>query len=281
MTLDVFQSVIIGLIQGLTEFLPVSSTAHVRIIPALLGWNDPGAAVTAVTQLGTLAAVLVFFRHDLLQLMTAGIKSIVQFDQRSQWNAETTRQVKLAWFIVLGTLPVGILGLLFKHQIENDFRSLEIIGWSLIILAVVLAAAEVAARHQRKLEEMNFTDTQVIGLAQAVALIPGSSRSGVTITAGLFLGLTRESAARFSFLLSAPAVLASGLFELKELIKNGIGEAGLFDLAVATIVAAVVGYLTIAGLLKWLQTRSTMVFIVYRILLGSLILFMASHNMVH
>jgi undecaprenyl-diphosphatase len=278
--LNIFQSLIVGLVQGLTEFLPVSSTAHVRIIPAILGWNDPGAAVTAVTQLGTLAAVLIYFRKELGQLFSAGMTSILQFNQRHLWDPEQQRQAMLAWFIVLGTLPVGILGLLFKHKIENDFRSLEIIGWSLIVLAFVLALSEILAKHRRKLEEMNFTDTQIIGLAQAVALIPGSSRSGVTMTAGLFLGLTRESAARFSFLLSVPAVFASGLYELKELIKNGIGDAGLTNLALATVVAGVVGYLSIAGLLRWLQTRSTLVFIIYRIVLGSLILYLAGEGIV-
>ncbi len=258
----------------------MSSTAHVRIIPALLGWNDPGAAITAVTQLGTLAAVLIYFRSDLAQLLSAGTKSIVHFNRRDHWDDESRRRIRLAWFIILGTLPVGILGFLLKHRIESDFRSLEVIGWSLILLAVVLAIAELVAKHRRKLEEMNFTDTQIIGLAQAVALIPGSSRSGVTITAGLFLGLTRESAARFSFLLSVPAVLASGLFELRDLIKNGIGDAGLFNLALATLAAAVVGYLSIAGLLKWLQTRSTMVFIVYRILLGVMILYLSGREII-
>ncbi|MBL7995716.1 undecaprenyl-diphosphatase UppP [bacterium] len=278
--MDLFQSFVVGLVQGITEFLPISSTAHVRIIPSLLGWNDPGAAVTAVTQLGTLAAVLVFFKNDLWSLTQAGAKSIVQFRQRSQWDVETLRRIKLAWFIVLGTLPIGIFGLAFKHQIENDLRSLSIIGWSLIGLALLLGLAEVVAKHRRKIEEMNFLDTQVIGLAQAVALIPGASRSGVTITAGLFLGLTRESAARFSFLLSVPAILASGLLELKELLQHGIGDEGLFNLIVATVVAGVVGYLSIAFLIRWLQTRSTLIFIVYRIVLGILVLFLASHQII-
>ncbi|MBX7151194.1 undecaprenyl-diphosphatase UppP [bacterium] len=270
--MEIFQSFVIGIVQGLTEFLPISSTAHVRIIPALLGWNDPGAAVTAVTQLGTLVAVLIYFRRDIWNLTVAGISSVIQFNQRKQWNAEQSHQIKLFWFIGLGTLPVGIFGILFKDAIENDFRSLIIIGWSLIILAVFLTLAEWLAQHRRKLEEISFTDTQIIGLAQAVALIPGSSRSGVTITAGLFLGLTRESAARFSFLLSIPAVLASGLFELRDLMKYGFEGAGLANLAIATIVAAVVGYASIAFLIKWLQTRSTMIFIIYRILLGVIIL---------
>lgn len=278
--MDLIQSLVIGIVQGLTEFLPISSTAHVRIIPSLLGWNDPGAAVTAVTQLGTLAAVLVYFRNDLLSLMLAGTRSVAQFNRRDEWDEATVRQVKLAWFIVLGTLPIGVLGLLFKHQIENDLRSLAIIGWSLIGLAVLLALAEVVAKHRRKIEDMNFIDTQVIGFAQAVALIPGSSRSGVTITAGLFLGLSRESAARFSFLLSVPAILASGLLELKDLLQHGIGDEGLFNLIVATVVAGIVGYLSIAFLIRWLQTRSTLIFIVYRIALGILILYLSGNQII-
>lgn len=278
--MDLIQSLVIGIVQGLTEFLPISSTAHVRIIPSLLGWNDPGAAVTAVTQLGTLAAVLVYFRNDLLSLMLAGTRSVAQFNRRDEWDEATVRQVKLAWFIVLGTLPIGVLGLLFKHQIENDLRSLVIIGWSLIGLAVLLALAEVVAKHRRKIEDMNFIDTQVIGFAQAVALIPGSSRSGVTITAGLFLGLSRESAARFSFLLSVPAILASGLLELKDLLQHGIGDEGLFNLIVATVVAGIVGYLSIAFLIRWLQTRSTLIFIVYRIALGIMILYLSGQQII-
>lgn len=278
--MEFFQSIIIGIVQGLTEFLPISSTAHVRIIPALLGWNDPGAAVTAVTQLGTMVAVLIYFRQDIWTLTLAGITSVFQFNQRKQWNAERMHQIKLFWFIGLGTLPVGVFGIFFKHTIENDFRSLIIIGWSLIILALLLTLAEWLAQHRRKLEEMTFTDTQIIGLAQAVALIPGSSRSGVTITAGLFLGLTRESAARFSFLLSIPAVLASGLFELRDLIHHGLGGASLANLTIATIVAAVIGYASIAFLIKWLQTRSTMIFIVYRIVLGTIILYLAYNGFI-
>lgn len=279
--LDLFQSLIIGLVQGLTEFLPISSTAHVRIIPSLLGWNDPGAAVTAVTQLGTLAAVLIYFRNDLFMLTSAGVKSIVQFGRRTEWDDTVIRNTKLFWFITLGTLPISVLGLVFKNQIENDLRSLSIIGWSLIGLAALLALAEVLAKHRRKVDEMTFFDTQVIGFAQAIALIPGSSRSGVTITAGLFLGLTRESAARFSFLLSIPAVLASGLLELKDLVKHGLGNEGLLNLIVATLVAGIVGYLSIAFLLHWLQTRSTLIFIVYRIALGILILYLSGLGIIH
>ncbi len=278
--MDLVQAVVIGLVQGLTEFLPISSTAHVRIIPSLFHWHDPGAAVTAVTQLGTLAAVLLFFRHELLRLLRAGLISVFRYPHRRQWNEALRADVRLSWSIVLGTVPIAVFGLLFKQAIEKDLRSLTVIGTSLIVLAVLLAIAELAARHRRPFERIGFVDTQAIGLAQAMALVPGVSRSGVTITAGLFLGLTRESAARFSFLLSVPAVLASGMFELVDLIETGLAGEGLVHLILATLVAAVTGYASIAFLLRWLQTRSTFVFIVYRIALGSLILGLSAQGLI-
>lgn len=278
--LDWFQAIIIGLVQGLTEFIPISSTAHIRIIPSLLGWNDPGAAVTAVTQLGTLAAVFVYFRKEVVSLSMAAWTSIIDFRSRQNWSEEQKSNTKLAWFIALGTVPIGILGLTFKHQIETDLRDLRIIGGSLIVLAILLAIAEVIAKHRRNVSEMTLVDTQIIGLAQAIALIPGASRSGVTITAGLFIGLTRPSAARFSFLLSIPAVLASGLLELKELIVMGTGNAALGTLAMATLVAGVSGYASIAFLLRWLQTRSTFLFIWYRLFLGTLILWLSAASLI-
>lgn len=276
--MEFLEAVVIGLVQGLTEFLPISSTAHVRIVPSLLGWEDPGAAVTAVTQLGTLAAVLLYFRSDLAGLTRQGVRSVFQFHKRSTWTETDHRQTRLFWFITIGTIPIAVVGLTFKQAIENDFRGLPIIAWSLIVLAIVLAIAEWAASHRRKLEDLTFQDTQIVGLAQALALIPGVSRSGVTITAGLFIGLQREAAARFSFLLSIPAILASGLLELSELLRFGIGNQGLWSLAVATMVAGIVGYLTIAFLLRWLQTHSTAVFIIYRIALGLLILFLSGQG---
>ncbi|MCB0833602.1 MAG: undecaprenyl-diphosphatase UppP [Bacteroidetes bacterium] len=278
--MDWFQAIIIGLVQGLTEFIPISSTAHIRIIPSLLGWNDPGAAVTAVTQLGTLAAVFVYFRKEVVSLSMAAWTSIIDFRSRQNWSEEQKSNTKLAWFIALGTVPIGILGLTFKHQIETDLRDLRIIGGSLIVLAILLAIAEVIAKHRRNVSEMTLVDTQIIGLAQAIALIPGASRSGVTITAGLFIGLTRPSAARFSFLLSIPAVLASGLLELKELIVMGTGNAALGTLAMATLVAGVSGYASIAFLLRWLQTRSTFLFIWYRLFLGTLILWLSAASLI-
>lgn len=278
--MDLFQAVVIGVVQGLTEFLPISSTAHVRIVPSVLGWEDPGAAVTAVTQLGTLAAVLVFFRRELRDLLFHGMQSVIQLKNRHQWTPEQVRKIRLFWYIVLGTLPIAVFGLAFKHKIETDLRSLLLIAASLIVLAVILGVAELVAKHRRSMDDIRFLDTQWIGLAQAVALIPGVSRSGVTITAGLFCGLTREAAARFSFLLSVPAILASGLLELSDLWMSGLGQEGLFNLLMATATAGVVGYLSIAFLIRWLQTHSTLIFIVYRIGLGILIWWLVSGNII-
>jgi undecaprenyl-diphosphatase len=278
--LNWFEAVIIGAVQGLTEFIPISSTAHVRIVPALFGWKDPGAAVTAVTQLGTLAAVLIYFRTDLVHFSRAAVVSVFSYKRRNEWDERTWTDVRMAWFIAIGTIPIGICGILLKDMIETEFRSLTIIAGSMIGLAVLLAVAEWTSIRRRTVNEMGFLDTQAIGWAQALALIPGVSRSGVTITAGLFIGLKREAAARFSFLLSIPAVLASGLFELKDLLEKGLGGEGLGNLILATVVAAIVGYASIAFLIKWLQTRSTLIFILYRITLGILIFYMVHKGII-
>jgi undecaprenyl-diphosphatase len=265
------QAVILGLLQGFTEFLPISSTAHLRVVPALVGWPDPGAAFTAVTQLGTLLATLVYFRSDLVRLTVGTIDGI-----RAGRPLENP-DARLALGILVGTLPIGVLGLIFRHAIKSHLRSLWVVAIALIALAVILFIAEKTARHVRGLSDMTFKDAVLIGCAQAVALIPGASRSGTTLTAGLFLGLNRATAARFSFLLSIPAVAAAGLFELKDVIK-GDGFAGgiLLPTLVATAVAFVAGLAAIALLMKFLQTHSTMVFVVYRIALGALLLALLS-----
>lgn len=264
--MSILEAVVLGIVQGLTEFLPVSSTAHLRIVPALLGWSDPGAAFTAVTQIGTLLAVLFYFRKDLMNMLRAFLKSLAN---KKPFETEDSR---LAWYILFGTIPIAVLGLLLKHDIENGFRSLYVIACSLIGLALLLVLAEKISRRNRSLRQLNFIETQIIGLAQAVALVPGSSRSGTTITAGLFLNLTREGAARFSFLLSVPAVGLAGLYELYSL-KDAIlaGQIG-FPLLIATAVAGVVGFLSIDFLLKYLRSHSTYLFIWYRIAIGVLIL---------
>jgi undecaprenyl-diphosphatase len=259
------QSIIYGIIQGLTEFIPISSTAHIRIVPALLGWNDPGAAFTAVTQIGTLIAVLVYFRKDIVRLVGASITSL------AHGKLMETEDARTAWWLVIGSIPIMAAGYLFKDIIETSLRSLYVIAATLIALAVVLMAAEYAAKHQRELTGIKAVDAIVVGIAQALALIPGASRSGVTITAGLFLNFKREAAARFSFLLSIPAVLVSGLYQLYKMRSVIAGEFGI-DLLIAIVVSGVVGYLSIEFLLRYLRSRSTWLFIWYRIGLGIIII---------
>jgi undecaprenyl-diphosphatase len=268
---ELFHAVILGIIQGLTEFIPISSTAHLRVIPALLGWDDIGAAYSAVIQLGTLAATLIYFRKDINRLILGFINGVKEKDFRS--NADT----RLFALIIIGTVPIGICGLLFKNFIEGEARGLYIICAALILLAIVLYIAEKKGKRDKNLSEITVTDGIIIGLAQALALIPGSSRSGVTITAGLFRNLKRDVAARYSFLLSIPAIGLSGLYELyKE--REVLLQENFFDLTIATIVSGVIGYLSIAFLLNYLKTRSTLIFIIYRIALGLLILFLLSQG---
>jgi undecaprenyl-diphosphatase len=256
-----FEAVVLGLVQGLTEFLPISSTAHLRIVPALLGWQDPGAAYSAVIQLGTVGAVLVYFAKDLLALTRAFVKGLVD---RQPFG---TLESRLAWFVGLGTIPIGVCGLLFKKTIETSLRSLYVISGSLIVLAVVLFVVEKVASHRRTLNEMTLKDGLVVGLWQAVALIPGSSRSGTTITGALSLGFTRADAARYSFLLSIPATTLAGVFELKHLLEATEGP-GVGLLALGTAVSFGSGLAAIWGLLQFLRSRSTLVFVVYRVVLG-------------
>ena len=266
--MNALEAIILGIVQGLTEFLPISSTAHLRIVPAFLGWEDPGAAFTAVTQLGTMAAVVVYFRDDLARITRAWIASVRNRGRGMDIDA------RLGWMILLGTIPIGIFGIVFKEDIETGARSLTLIGITLIVLGLVLLLAERVGKRRRGIESMSVRDGVLIGFAQAAALVPGVSRSGATISAGLFLGLDRVAAARFSFLLSVPAVVLSGLFELKGLIDGT--TAGQQPSAVATVAATiaafVVGYLSIAFLLRFLTSHSTAIFIGYRVALGALVL---------
>jgi undecaprenyl-diphosphatase len=274
--MDILQSIILGIIQGLTEFLPISSTAHLRIVPALLGWSDPGAAFTAVIQFGTLVAVFIYFRKDISSITGSVIKGIVT--KKFFHN----RDAVLGWMIALGTIPIVFFGLLFKKNIETNLRSLYVISASMIILAVVLMIAEAIVKKrtalnikQKSLDDISWKDALLIGLAQAVALIPGSSRSGTTITGGLFIGINRETAARFSFLLSLPSIFAAGMLELvkeRELLLSS--DIGLMNLAVATIVSGIVGYASIAFLLNYLKNHSTYIFIIYRIVVGTGLLYL-------
>jgi undecaprenyl-diphosphatase len=261
------EAIVLGLVQGITEFLPISSTAHLRIVPALLGWSDPGAAYSAIIQLGTTAAVILYFGKDLVRLTKAFIAGL---KARQPFGTEDSR---LAWFVGLGTLPIGVLGLLLKKYIEGSLRSLWVMAISLIVLAVVLFIVERLATHTRTLKDMTLRDGLIIGLCQAVALIPGSSRSGTTLTGGLSLGFTRADAARYSFLLSIPATGLAGIFELRHILKDADRPSTML-LAVGTVVSFTTGLAAIWGLLRFLKTQSTMVFIVYRIALGVGLLFL-------
>ncbi|MGI8924646.1 MAG: undecaprenyl-diphosphate phosphatase [Fimbriimonadales bacterium] len=266
-----FEALVIGVVQGLTEFLPISSTAHVRVVPELFGWSDPGAAFTAVIQLGTLLAVLVYFREDLARAIGGWVRGI-----RGGESARTP-EARLGWAVFWGTIPVAVLGVLLKDYIESDFRSLYVICWSLIGVGVLMAIAEVMAKHRRKLESVKPADGWAVGTWQALALVPGVSRSGSTITGALFLGFDRATAARFSFLLSVPAVLLAGIYELIKERKH-LAEVGIAPVVLATLAAFVVGYLSIEFLLRFLRTRSTAVFIVYRVGLAALLLFLLANG---
>jgi undecaprenyl-diphosphatase len=265
---DLFQSIILGIVQGLTEFLPISSSAHLRIVPALLGWEDPGAAFTAVCQLGTEAAVLIYFRHELWAVIRKWLGGPRRFEDPD---------VRLGWFLIVATIPIGILGFIFRDQIETGARNLWLIGTVLIVFALVLGYADRVGRHEREVERLSFRDGVLIGLAQSLSLVPGVSRSGATMSAGLLLGLQRPAAARFSFLLAIPAVVASGLFELKDVVTGDKHvNTSVFNVGVATVVAFFVGYAAIAWLLRYLATHTVTLFVVYRIVLGSLVLILVA-----
>lgn len=263
--MDAFQAIVLGIVQGLTEFLPISSTGHLRITSALFGWDDPGTAFTAVCQLGTMAAVLFYFRADLWRIARATLASLTT----DRWHSKDI-DARMGWYIVLGTIPISIIGFALKDVIDDEFRSLYVIGVALIVFSFVMLRAEAAGAQKRGLEDITPRDGIGIGLMQAVALIPGVSRSGATISAGLFLGFDRVAAARYSFLLSVPAVVLSGLFELRDV---GAGDgAGAGATAVATLLAFIFGYLSIAWLLRFVSSHSIGVFCGYRVAVGALIL---------
>lgn len=268
--MSTFEAIVLGIVQGLTEFLPISSSGHLRVVPALFGWEDPGTAFTAVIQLGTMAAVVIYFWSDLWRITKAWFASLGDRSRRRDLDA------RMGWYLIAATIPIGILGLVFSDQIESGARDLRVIAGTLIILGLVLLAAEKVATRRKTLDDVTTRDGVAIGLAQSLALVPGVSRSGATISAGLFLGYTREDAARFSFLLSIPAVVLSGLYSLKDL---GAGDGpGMTPTIIATVVSFVVGYAAIAWFLKFLVSHSTLVFVAYRVALGSLILVLLATN---
>ncbi|MFC8407775.1 undecaprenyl-diphosphate phosphatase [Streptomyces griseoincarnatus] len=270
-----FESLILGLVQGLTEFLPVSSSAHLRLTAAFSGWEDPGAAFTAITQIGTETAVLIYFRKDIGRILSAWTRSLTDKEMRRDQDA------RMGWLVVVGSIPIGVLGVTLKDQIEGPFRDLRLTAAMLIGMGIVLgvadrlaARAENGGRHRvaaprKELADLTFRDGLIYGVCQALALIPGVSRSGATISGGLFMGYRREAAARYSFLLAIPAVLASGLFELKDAADGGHVSWGptLF----ATVIAFITGYAVIAWFMKFISTKSFMPFVWYRIALGIVI----------
>ncbi|KOX32764.1 MULTISPECIES: undecaprenyl-diphosphate phosphatase [Streptomyces] len=275
-----FESLVLGLVQGLTEFLPVSSSAHLRLTAAFSGWHDPGAAFTAITQIGTEAAVLIYFRKDIGRIISAWTRSLADKSMRHDPDA------RMGWLVIVGSIPIGVLGLTLKDQIEGPFRDLRITATMLIVVGVVIGVAdrmaardEKGGRHrapqQRKeLENLGVRDGLIYGLCQAAALIPGVSRSGATISGGLFMGYRREAAARYSFLLAIPAVLASGVFELKDAMASDHVAWGptLF----ATVIAFASGYAVIAWFMKFISTKSFMPFVWYRIALGVVLIVLVS-----
>ncbi len=269
--MTLFEAALYGLVQGLTEFLPISSTAHLRLLPELLGKPDPGAAFTAILQLGTTAAVLLYFWGDIWRIAGAFFSALGRRRPFESFDA------RLGWYLIVGTVPIGIAGLVLKDAIETSFRALWVVAAALILFALLLLAAERLARHARAFDSARLGDALAIGAAQCLALIPGASRSGVTLTAGLALGFKRADAARLSFLLSIPATVAAGLFELRHLSGPAPHEAvdavgaPLWgpSLIVGLVVAFIFGYLSIAALLALLRTRTTIPFVIYRLALGS------------
>ncbi|MFF7096433.1 undecaprenyl-diphosphate phosphatase [Streptomyces rubradiris] len=275
-----FESLVLGLVQGLTEFLPVSSSAHLRLTAAFSGWEDPGAAFTAITQIGTETAVLIYFRKDIGRIITSWFRSLFDKSMRRNHDAQ------MGWLVIVGSIPIGLLGVTLKDQIEGPFRDLRITATMLLVVGVVIGVADRMAardetdrRHrapkQRKtLENLGVKDGLIFGLCQACALIPGVSRSGATISGGLFMGYKREAAARYSFLLAIPAVLASGAFEVKDSLGEGHVDWGptLF----ATVIAFASGYAVIAWFMKWISNKSFMPFVWYRVALGIVIIVLVS-----
>jgi undecaprenyl-diphosphatase len=266
---DLLKAVFLGILQGLTEFLPISSSAHLRIFPDLFGWGDPGAAFTAVIQIGTELAVLIYFRRDIWRIGSTWVRSLYRPEYRGQLDA------RMGWFIIIGSLPIVVLGIFLKDTIEEDFRNLWIIGTTLIVLGLILGIADRVSSDKLRIRDMRLRDAVLMGLAQACALVPGVSRSGATISMGRFLGYQREAATRCAFLLAIPAVVGAGLFELKE-IPNGDNSYGWGPTIVATVVSFLIGYAAIAWLLRYVTTHSYLPFVIYRVVLGTLTLALAA-----
>jgi undecaprenyl-diphosphatase len=264
---SLIEAILLGIVQGLTEFVPISSSAHQLIVSAFFGWDDPGAAFTAVTQLGTEAAVLIYFRQDIWSIASVWLRSLTRPVLRS------TAHARMGWYLIVATVPIAVLGLAFESEIENGARNLWLVGTVLIVFALVLGYADRTGAHDRELGQIKKRDGFAIGIAQSLALIPGVSRSGATMSAGLLLGLERPAAARFSFLLAVPAVILSGLYQLVQVMSGSEGgDEPLAYVALATVISFVVGYAAINWLLDYLTSHTVRLFVVYRIVLGVLVL---------
>jgi undecaprenyl-diphosphatase len=290
--MSIIQAIILGIVQGLTEFIPISSTAHLIFACKLLGLYEnvdkhlqaqQTTATIAVIQLGTLVAVLIYFARDIWAITFAFIRDhLALLKGRTGNNEQPTlsHEAKLGWLVFIGSLPIGIVGLIFKEQIEGTFtKNLWVIATMMIALAILLVIAEMVGKRERTMNELSIVDALAVGGSQVLSLIPGASRSGSTIMGGLFVGETRETAARFSFLLSIPAITASGLLELKEVI-NILSSETIVPLIIATIVSGIVGYASIWFLLRYLRTRSTAIFIGYRLILGVILLILLARGMI-
>lgn len=268
-SISIVEATVLGVVQGLTEFLPISSSAHLRVVPTFIGWGDPGAAYSAVLQLGSVAALLAYFARQITSISLGFVNAIKEKDYQSS-------DFKLFTGIIIGTAPICIIGLAIKSLLEqkdSPLRSLELIATVSIVMGLLLVVAEVVGNQKKNLKQMGIKDGFLVGLGQALALIPGCSRSGSTLTVAMLLGLNRADAARFSFLLGIPAVVLSGLLELKELFEIGIADIGIPGLICGLIASTVVSYLAIAWMIKFLEKHSTWWFVVYRVLFGAFILY--------
>lgn len=275
-----FSAIFLGIVQGLTEFLPISSSAHIRIVGEFMNKaQDPGARFTAITQIGTELAVLIFFRNDIKAIVISWIKQTIL---RGDLSAEGKGQARMGWLIIVGSIPIVVLGYLGKDIITNDLRSMWLIASVMIIFGLILGFADKVGKSERNLEQLNSKHGILYGAAQALALVPGVSRSGATIAMGRFLGYTREAALRYSFLLALPAVFGSGLYELKDAFSSDAAPNvfSIPETLVATAVAFVIGYIVIAWLLKFVSTKSFRPFIIYRVVLGSLILLLLATGII-
>ncbi|MCW2748358.1 MAG: undecaprenyl-diphosphatase [Nocardioidaceae bacterium] len=267
--MDLFKAVVLGIIQGLTEFIPVSSSAHLAIFPKFFGWDDPGAAFTAVVQIGTELAVVIYFWRDIVAIAGGWLRGLFHAEAR------TSHEWRMGWFVIVGSIPIVLLGLVFQDTIKHEFRRVALIAVALIVFGLILGLAERIGRKTKTIEQLTMRDAVLFGLAQACALFPGVSRSGGTISMGLFLGYERRAATRYAFLLAIPAVLGAGIFNIKD-ISDQTNAYGTGPTIVATVISFIVGLAVIHWLLEYVSRKSYAPFVIYRIGLGILVLILVA-----